>query len=148
MSETIVVGTDGSKGALEAVAVAGKLAQTFGADVHIVTACPQHSHEELRRLEKQLPREFRNLISLDMRADERLLEAVSIMRPMGITPTRHESSRHAADAILDVAEDVDADLIVVGARGLGVLGRFIRGSVSTKVAHHSPCNVLIVEHDD
>ena len=70
------------------------------------------------------------------------------MRPIGITPIRHESSHGAAEAILDVATEVDADLIIVGARGLGALGRFIRGSVSTKVAHHAPCNVLIVEHDD
>ena len=46
------------------------------------------------------------------------------------------------------ADRVDADLIVVGARGLSALRRFVRGSVSTRVAHHSTRDVLIVEHDD
>ncbi|MFT4866023.1 MAG: nucleotide-binding universal stress UspA family protein, partial [Ilumatobacter sp.] len=59
----------------------------------------------------------------------------------------HERTGDPADEILGVAELVNADLIVVGARGLGAIERFIRGSVSTRIAHHSPCDVLIVEHN-
>jgi nucleotide-binding universal stress UspA family protein len=43
-----------------------------------------------------------------------------------------------------VAEEQDADLIVVGARGLTGLERFLLGSVSSKLAHHAPCSVMIV----
>ena len=64
-----------------------------------------------------------------------------------VTMVSHERNGDPAEAILEVAESVHADLIVVGARGLGLVGRFIRGSVSTKVAHHSSCDVLVVEHD-
>ena len=46
--------------------------------------------------------------------------------------------------ILKVAQDEDADLIVVGARGLTGLKRFLLGSVSSKLAHHSPCSLMIV----
>lgn len=60
----------------------------------------------------------------------------------------HRVPGDPATAILHVAEEVDTDLIVVGARGLGAVQRFLRGSVSTRVAHHAPCSALIVEHDD
>lgn len=149
MFNTIVIGTDGSKGALEALAVAGELAQTVGADaVHVVTACPTYSSIDIQRMETELPAEFHDLISPHMRADERFAEAEGILRPFGIDPIRNERADGAAGAILDVAAEVEADLIVVGARGLSAVERFFRGSVSTRVAHHAPCSVLIVEHND
>lgn len=53
-----------------------------------------------------------------------------------------------ASAILDVAERSGADLIVVGSRGHGRIKRFVRGSVSARVATHAPHSVLVVHHDD
>jgi nucleotide-binding universal stress UspA family protein len=50
----------------------------------------------------------------------------------------------AADAILDVAEEQGADLIVVGNKGMTGATRFLLGSVPNKVSHHAPCSVLIV----
>jgi nucleotide-binding universal stress UspA family protein len=49
-----------------------------------------------------------------------------------------------ADEIIAVAKQKQADLIVMGAKGLGAVGRFILGSVSTRVAQQSPCSVLVV----
>ena len=49
-----------------------------------------------------------------------------------------------ADAILDVAEEQNADLIVVGNKGMTGAKRFLLGSVPNKVSHHAPCSVLIV----
>jgi nucleotide-binding universal stress UspA family protein len=49
-----------------------------------------------------------------------------------------------ADAILDVAEEKRADLIVVGNKGMTGARRFLLGSVPNKVSHHAPCNVMIV----
>ena len=49
-----------------------------------------------------------------------------------------------ADAILDVAEEKGADLIVVGNKGMTGARRFLLGSVPNKVSHHAPCNVMIV----
>lgn len=49
-----------------------------------------------------------------------------------------------ADEIITVAKQKQADLIVMGAKGLGAVGRFFLGSVSTKVAQHSSCSVLVV----
>jgi nucleotide-binding universal stress UspA family protein len=50
----------------------------------------------------------------------------------------------AAAMLIAVAEEQHADLIVVGARGLTGLERFLLGSVSSKLAHHAPCSVRIV----
>ena len=49
-----------------------------------------------------------------------------------------------ADAILDVAEERGADLIVVGNKGMTGAKRFLLGSVPNKVSHHAPCSVLII----
>ncbi len=46
--------------------------------------------------------------------------------------------------ILQEAEKLGADLIVVGSHGKGVIGRFLLGSVSQAVAMHAQCSVLIV----
>jgi len=50
----------------------------------------------------------------------------------------------AADAIIDVAEEQRADLIVVGNKGMTGAKRFLLGSVPNKVSHHAPCSVLVV----
>ena len=49
-----------------------------------------------------------------------------------------------ADAILDVAEEQSADLIVVGNKGMTGAKRFLLGSVPNKVSHHAPCSVMII----
>lgn len=51
---------------------------------------------------------------------------------------------HAADEIVTTASEVGADLIVVGARGLGAIGRLLLGSVSDYVLLHSECPVLVI----
>jgi len=50
---------------------------------------------------------------------------------------------HPADEIIKVSERQKTDLIVAGARGLGAVGRFFLGSVTTKLLHHSTCSVLV-----
>ena len=50
----------------------------------------------------------------------------------------------AVEAIIEQVEEIGAGLIVVGSRGMGRFGRLVMGSVSTGLAHRSPCPVLIV----
>jgi nucleotide-binding universal stress UspA family protein len=49
-----------------------------------------------------------------------------------------------ADEIVKAAKRLRADLLLAGAKGLGAVGRFLLGSVSTKLLRHSPCSILIV----
>jgi nucleotide-binding universal stress UspA family protein len=46
--------------------------------------------------------------------------------------------------IIDEAEKEGVDLILMGTRGMNAVDRWLLGSVSTKVVHHAPCNVLVV----
>ena len=147
MYERIVVGTDGSKRAHDAVGAAARLAELCGAkQIHVVASCRSLSPQEMAHIRATLPDEFHDSISAQLDAKDCLSEADALLSA-AVTMVPHERSGDPAEAILEVAESVHADLIVVGARGLGPVGRFVRGSVSTKVAHHSPCDVLIVEHD-
>lgn len=148
MYETIIVGTDGSRRALDAVRTAARLADLCGLDsLHVVTASLRLAAHEVARIQADLPKEYHDLVDAHLDAHDRFNEAKTFLSP-GVTMVTHDMAGDPADAILAVAESVHADLIVVGARGLGVVERFVRGSVSTKVAHHSPCDVLIVEHDE
>jgi nucleotide-binding universal stress UspA family protein len=63
-----------------------------------------------------------------------------------VKPTVRTFEGHGdpADAVVRQAEDEGADLIVVGTRGLNVAQRALLGSVSTKIVHHAPCDVLVV----
>lgn len=62
----------------------------------------------------------------------------------GFTVTQAPRLGRPAEEIIAVAKQKQADLIVMGAKGLGAVGRFILGSVSTSVAQNSPCSVLVV----
>ena len=56
----------------------------------------------------------------------------------------HAIEGEPAEAILDAAEKTEADLIVVGNKGMTGARRFLLGSVPNNVSHHAPCSVLIV----
>ena len=58
--------------------------------------------------------------------------------------TTHAREGDPADAILDVAEEMKADVIVVGNKGMTGARRFLLGSVPNKISHHAPCGVYIV----
>lgn len=149
MYTTIVVGTDGSDRALDAVRRAGELAAALeiGA-IHVVSACVPIPIDEMNRIEAELPKEFHELLSPVLVAQDRVNEAEAELSRHGVEAIHHEVTGDPSNAILEVADAVDADLVVVGARGLGALARFLRGSVSTRVAHHSRCDVLVVEHNE
>jgi nucleotide-binding universal stress UspA family protein len=141
----IVVGTDGSPSAHAAVDTAGEIArQTEDATVHVVSGYHPLAAAELTRLVHDLPDEFAGTVSSDSTGLVVVDEAARRLRSVGIDSVTHAVPTSGAEAILDVAEEVDADLIVVGAHGYGVGQRLLHGSVSTKIVHHAPCSVLVV----
>jgi nucleotide-binding universal stress UspA family protein len=136
--ESIVVGTDGSPGAEAAVERAAEVARGTGARVHLVTAYPDiPSYRE--RIGSSAKREP---IDLQQVADSVLARAAGTLS--GIEVETHSREGDPAQVIADVANEQDADLIVVGDRGLTGLERFLLGSVSSKLSHHAPCSVMIV----
>ena len=74
-----------------------------------------------------------------------LLAARDTLERAGIRATGYAPVGDSAGEILRVATAFDADLIVVGARSLGTIERFVLGSVSTKVMHEAACDVLVVK---
>ena len=52
---------------------------------------------------------------------------------------------HIADQICGYAEQIDADLIIIGSRGLKTVKRFLLGSVANHVVPHAPCSVLVIK---
>ena len=85
-------------------------------------------------------------IEKGMREDgERLLDRVQSLLPMHAGPsTKHLRMGSPAEAIVSMAEEQKADLIVVGNKGMTGAKRFLLGSVPNKVSHHAPCSVIIV----
>jgi nucleotide-binding universal stress UspA family protein len=126
----IVVGAHKSQTAQRAVAEAIELARVLGAEVHLVSAYPKDSG----------PIDGKDTAG---RADaERSMDAL-ILSTGALQITKHALPGDPAKVILSVANDVGADLIVVGNKGMKGKGRFL-GSVPNDVAHQAPCAVLIV----
>jgi nucleotide-binding universal stress UspA family protein len=67
-----------------------------------------------------------------------------VAREAGVEVDVYARQGDPAYALLDVAEEREADLIVVGNKGMGGAKRFLLGSVPNKVSHHAPCSVLII----
>ena len=144
MFKAIVVGTDGSQTATEAVRQAVELASSVGARVEIVSAYEPVSNERLRQEGAQAPDEMQWMINPREEVDATLGEAARVAEHARVEHATYARQGHPADAILDVAEEQDVDLIVVGNKGMTGAKRFLLGSVPNKVSHHAPCSVLII----
>jgi nucleotide-binding universal stress UspA family protein len=138
--QTVVVGTDGSANAEAAVREAARIAKGDGATLHLVTAYPDIPTygETISSSAK------RDRIDLREVAEGVLARAAEQLERDGLQVMTDAREGDAADVILDVAREQDADLIVIGARGLTGLRRFLLGSVSSKLAHHAECSLMIV----
>jgi nucleotide-binding universal stress UspA family protein len=144
MFKSIVVGTDGSGTAGEAVRQAVDLARTVGAKLELVSAYEPVPAQRLREERRDAPEDLQWAITPREDVDATLEAAAAIARDAGVDVTVYPRQGDPADAILDVAEERDADLIVVGNKGMTGAKRFLLGSVPNKVSHHAPCSVLII----
>ncbi len=144
MFRSIVVGTDGSETATQAVRQAVELAQATGATVQLVSAYEPVSNQRLREDAQQVPEDMQWKVNPRADVDATLEEASSVAEEQGVATEVHARQGDPADAILDVAEETKADLIVVGNKGMTGARRFLLGSVPNKVSHHAPCSVLII----
>ena len=146
MFSRIVVGTDGSDTATEAVRQASELAKLTGGQLDIVSAFEpvprRRVEEEQGGAPGDVQHEFHPREDVNITLDA---AAAAAAKGDGVEEvTTHAREGDPADAILDVAEEVKADLIVVGNKGMTGARRFLLGSVPNKVSHHAPCSVIIV----
>ena len=144
MFRTIVVGTDGSDTARQAVREAVELAAAVGAAIELVSAYEPVAGQRLREEAREAPRDLQWMINAREDVEATLHEAGEEVEAAGVTVRTYAREGAAADAILDVAEERGADLIVVGNKGMTGAKRFLLGSVPNKVSHHAPCSVLII----
>jgi nucleotide-binding universal stress UspA family protein len=94
--------------------------------VRVIHVMPFSNYQELKEARKLLEQSVRTLIQAGFTAEAVCLRG----RP--------------AEEIMKIASKHHADLIVMGAKGLGAIARFLLGSVSTRVVQHATCSVLVV----
>ncbi|HWH21003.1 MAG TPA: universal stress protein [Solirubrobacterales bacterium] len=144
MFTRIVVGTDGSDTAEEAVRQAIDLAKLTGATLSVVSAFQPVSKRRIQGEQEGAPPDIANQIG--PREDVNLIldAAAAKARAAGVEVKTHPVQADPAEAILNVAEEIKADLIVVGNKGMTGARRYLLGSVPNNVSHHAPCSVIIV----
>jgi nucleotide-binding universal stress UspA family protein len=144
MIGSIVVGTDGSETAKEAVRQATDLAKAVGARMHLVSAYEPVGEGRLREERQQIPEDMQWMVNPREDVDATLKAAGGSIEEAGVEVATYAREGDPADAILDAAEEQNADLIVVGNKGMTGAKRFLLGSVPNKVSHHAPCSVMII----
>lgn len=141
MYKRIVVGTDGSPSAFAAVKAAADLARQYGAELHLVTAFRPMS--SLMTSPEFAMLSATALDNVDPTEGAREITSKTASALTGVDVHEHQVGASAADALCDLAVNLDADLIVVGSKGM-TGARRILGSVPNSVAHNAECSVLIV----
>ncbi len=144
MFARILVGTDGSETARRAVQEATELAKKTGAELHIVSAYEPVPASRLREERMEAPADIEHTLGPRQDVDATLAAAAKDAEDAGVKVRTFARQGEAAEAILEVAEEEKADLIVVGNKGMTGAKRFLLGSVPNQVSHHAPCSVLII----
>src|SRR5262245_7441859 len=145
MFDRIVVGTDGSETATDAVRTAIELAKLSKAKLDIVSAFEPVPQSRLKDESEGISGDVS--YSVNPREDVQLVldKAAGEAKKAKVEVNTHAREGDPADAILDVAEEIKADLVLVGNKGMTGARRFLLGSVPNKISHHSPCDVWIVK---
>jgi nucleotide-binding universal stress UspA family protein len=140
MYKTVVVATDGSARAEKAVREAVDLAKAENARLHFVAA-----YSAIERHWEQIQSSARvEQVDLAQVAENVVARCAKEAEEQGVEVDFEAQEGDPGEVILQVAERVDADLIVVGNKGMTGARRFFLGSVPNKVVHHAPCSVMVV----
>jgi nucleotide-binding universal stress UspA family protein len=145
MFDRIVVGTDGSETATEAVKTAVELAKISNAKLEIVSAYEPVPQSRLRDESEGMSGDLAHTVNPREDVQFVLDKAAAVAKNADVDVVTHPREGDPADAILDVAEENDADLVLVGNKGMTGARRFLLGSVPNKISHHAPCDVWIVK---
>jgi nucleotide-binding universal stress UspA family protein len=136
----ILLATDGSSHATLAAMKAVELAKSTGARLHVVAvgrtfpAAVYDVYTEAWR--EDLRREAQEVLDAQVKKIEEAGGTVAI--------AHLKMNERRDEAIVHLAEEIDADLIVIGSRGFGGLKRALLGNVADSVVRHAHCPVLVV----
>jgi nucleotide-binding universal stress UspA family protein len=145
--KVVVVGTDGSDTSFRAVDRAGKIAADSGAKLFVASAFLDKDHGGAT--ERDQPRNEKYRTEGNAPVYELLRTAASRAREAGATDVEERAVEGApVDALVQLAEDVNADLLVVGNVGTNSIVGKVLGSVPRAVSHKAKTEVLVVETDD
>ncbi|EFA72917.1 universal stress protein [Cylindrospermopsis raciborskii CENA303] len=134
MFKTVLFPIDGSREAREAVDIVVNLVQQYNSRLVILSVVEQVSSEETNDTAMSSPELVARILQ----------EAQSLFFNHGINSEVLEKQGKAAFTICDVADEVGANLIVMGCRGLGLTQEGAHDSVTTRVINLSPCPVLVI----
>ncbi len=141
----ILVPVDFSSGSQHAVDAAIGLAKSFDAEVHLLH-CYQVTPATLTPYGIVVPETFER--DLREAAKKKLDEEKERVEAEGVRVAEHLSPHFPTEEIPALAERLDADLVVMGTRGLTGLKHVLLGSVAERTVQVAPCPVLTVREDD
>jgi nucleotide-binding universal stress UspA family protein len=139
MLSTVAVGTDGSPTASEAVAMAVELARRFEAKLVLLSAF-KDSPGVPKGTGSSTEQEWTS--SSSARVREILSRTEDEVRRQGIECTTRADAGDPADVLVELAAECEADLLVIGNKGMD---RRVLGSVPNTITHKAPCSVLVVK---
>ncbi len=146
MFGNILVCIDGSENSEKAAQAACELAAKYGSKITLIdvfTPVPTYSSHIAAVEMSPAYEEFDPNIEEKMHRSAEF-KSGKIFADAGLKYETRRELGHPVDKIVDAAKEINADLIVLGSRGMGGFQRFLLGSVSDGVLHHAHCPVLIV----
>jgi nucleotide-binding universal stress UspA family protein len=135
----VAVGTDGSATATEAVRVAAEIVRRFGAKLVLVSAFQDAGGA---RMDRNASVELQWAVSPAARVKEILARTKEDLQREGIECSTLVDEGDPADVLVRLAMECDADVLVIGNKGMH---RRVLGSVPNTVTHKAPCSVFVVK---
>jgi nucleotide-binding universal stress UspA family protein len=138
----ILWATDFSDEAREAFTYADIFAKTFGAEILGLHVIPGFSPERYQSAFVVIDELKKRVDHMRNVAEERFK---SFQKAKDVTLEYHIKEGNAAKVIVETAEELEADLIVIGRKGLSAIERLFIGNVANQVLRHSPIPILITK---
>ena len=142
MVQTVAVGTDGSGTADKAVEFAIEMAARYGARIVFISAYVPVRESRLQRERTDAPEDMQWSINPAEDVDATLRDCEQRAEAKGLRWASEAREGDPAKILVDLAASNDADVLVIGNKGMN---RRVLGSVPNSVSHNAPCSVMIVK---